>query len=173
MGIMLSIAGIAAALLSFTPSVVLQSVFVLSSLSVGILGILIGKNTKGDFVRSSYYLWTGVMLIGLSIGLVIWGTSVMALINILGFSLLLMGFIEFVFALQILNYATPIPWKVVGLKLVLSAITAIGAASILTIAGFDGYMALLVLGLLFVAVGLTFIEISRLTKGADASAGHG
>src|SRR5688572_11960498 len=109
----------------------------------------------------------GFVLIALSIALVIWATSLIALVNVLGFFLLLLGFLEFVFILQILNYQTPIPWKVIGLKLTLSATTSIGAASILTIAGFNGYMALLFLGVLFVTVGLTFIQISRLTKDTD------
>ena len=62
------------------------------------------------------------------------------------------------------------PWKIVGLKLALSATTAIGAASILTMAGFDGYMALLFMGLLFVTVGLTLIQVSRVTTDTDPSA---
>jgi uncharacterized membrane protein HdeD (DUF308 family) len=169
MGIVLLIAGITAASMSFSPSRILQYIFVLTSLSVGIFGILIGKDTKGSVMRSTYYLWTGFVLIGLSIALVIWATSLVALVNVLGFFLLLFGFIEFVFALQILNSETPIPWKVVGLKLTLSATTAIGAASMLTMAGFHGYMALLVLGLLFVTVGLTFIQISRITKDTDSA----
>jgi hypothetical protein len=168
-GIILLIAGITAASLSFSPSMILQYVFVVSSLAVGILGLLIGKNTKGEFMRSTYYSWIGFVLIGLSIAVVIWGTGAIALVNVLGFFLLLLGMIEFVFALQILNYQSPIPWKVVGLKLTLSATTAIGAASTLTLAGFDGYMALLFLGLLFVTVGLTIIQISRLTRNIDAS----
>ena len=170
MGVTLLVAGIAATSLSFSPSSIIQYVFMVSSLTVGILGLLIGKNTKGEFMRSTYYSWIGFVLIGSSIAVVIWGAGASALVNVLGFFLLLLGMIEFVFALQILNYQSPIPWKVVGLKLILSAITAIGAASILTIAGFDGYMALLVLGLLFVTIGLTIIQISRLTRNIDVSA---
>ena len=167
MGIILLIAGIAAALISFWPSAVLQYIFVIASLAVGALGILIGRNNKKEFLRSTYYTWTGSVLIALAISLLIWATSLVALINVVGFFLLLLGFIEFVFALQILNYETPIPWKIVGLKLALSAITATGAAWILTMAGLDGYMALLFLGLLFVIVGLSFIQISRLTRNSD------
>ena len=80
--------------------------------------------------------------------------------------------VEFVFVLQILNYESNIPWKIVGLKLTLSATTSIGAASILTIAGFDGYMALLFMGLLFVTVGLTLIQISRVTTRTDSSVSY-
>ncbi len=170
MGIILLTTGISAALLSFSPSPVLQYIFVFASLTVGVLGILIGRETRGSYIRSTYYSWVGFILIGLSIALLIWATSAIALINVLGFSLLLLGVIEFVFALQILNYEARIPWKVVGLKLTVSAVTAVGAASMLTIAGFDGYMALLFLGLLYVTVGLTFIAISRATKGQDFTA---
>ena len=169
MGIILLIAGIAAASMSFTPSLVLQYIFVVSSLAVGIIGILIGKNKDGSLMRSTYYSSIGFVLIGLSIVLVIWGTSAIALINVLGFFLLILGMVEFVFVLQILNYESNILWKIVGLKLTLSATTSIGAASVLTIAGFDGYMALLFMGLLFVTVGLTLIQVSRLTKDADTS----
>jgi hypothetical protein len=88
---------------------------------------------------------------------------------VLGLFLLILGMIEFVFALQILTVETIIPWKLVGLKLTLSATTAIGAAWILTMAGFNGFMALLFLGLLFVTVGLTVIQISRLASNTDSS----
>jgi hypothetical protein len=167
MGIILLIAGITAASLSFSPSMTLQYIFVLSSLAVGVLGLLIGNETKGTFMRSAYYSWIGFVLIGMSIALVIWGTSLIALVNVLGLFLLILGMIEFVFVLQILNVETSIPWKVVGFKLSLSAIIAIGAASILTMTGFNGFMALLFLGLLFVTVGLTVIQISRLTSHTD------
>jgi len=169
MGVILLIAGIAAASMSFTPSLVLQYIFVASSLAVGIIGLLLGKNKDGSLMRSTYYSWIGLILIGLSIALMIWGTSAIALINVLGFFLLILGMVEFVFVLQILNYESNIPWKIVGLKLTLSATTSIGAASILTIAGFDGYMALLFMGLLFVTVGLTLIQVSRLTIDTDTS----
>ena len=169
MGVILLIAGIAAASMSFTPSLVLQYIFVASSMAVGIIGLILGKNKDGSLMRSTYYSWIGFILIGLSIALVIWGTSAIALINVLGFFLLILGMVEFVFVLQILNYESKIPWKIVGLKLTLSATTSIGAASILTIAGFDGYMALLFMGLLFVTVGLTFIQVSRLTRDTDTS----
>jgi hypothetical protein len=164
MGIILLIAGIAAASISFFPSIILQYIFVASSLAVGILGILIGRDTKGTFIRSHYYSWIGFVLVGMSLALVIWGTTLIALINVIGLFLLILGMIEFVFALQILIYEARIPWKVVGLKLTISATAAIGAASILTVAGFNGYMALLFLGLLFVTVGLALIQIARLTN---------
>lgn len=163
MGIILLIAGVIAALISFEPSRILQYIFIATSLTVGIIGVLIGKNTKSAFVPSTYYSGIGFSLIALSITLIIWATTVSALINVLGFFLLMLAFIEFVFALQILNYETPIPWKVVGLKLTLSATTAVGATSILTIAGYDVYFALLFLGALFVLIGLTFITMSGLT----------
>lgn len=169
MGIMLLISGIVAILISFEPSRILQYIFVLTSLTVGIFGVLIGKDTKGTLLRSAYYSWVGFVLIGLSIGLVIWATSLIAFINVLGFFLLVLGMIEFVFALQILNYELPIPWNVVGLKLTLSAMTAIGGTWILTMAGFNIYIALLFFGILFVLVGLSFIQLSRLTKDTDRS----
>jgi hypothetical protein len=167
MGIILLISGIIAALISFEPSRILQYIFVVTSLTVGILGVLMGKNSKGAFIRSTYYSWIGYGLIALSIALVIWASTLTAFISVLGFFLLLFGFTEFVFALQILNSHTPIPWRVVGLKLTLSATTAIGAASILTIAGINVYFALLFLGVLFALVGLTFIQMSRITTDAD------
>ena len=169
MGVILLIAGITAASLSFSPSMILQYVFVGSSLTVGILGLLIGKQTKPVFIRPTYYAWIGFALIAMSVAVVLWGTSMIALVSVLGLFFLLVGMIEFGFALQILNHETSIPWKTVGLKLTLSAMTAIGAASILTTAGFNGYMALLFVGLLFVAVGLGIILISRLTSDPDGS----
>lgn len=169
MGIIILIAGITAALISFSPSRTLQYVFVLTSLVVGVLGVLIGTNTKKSFIRPTYYSSVGLVLIGLSVALVIWATSLIVLVNLLGFFLLLLGFIEFAFALQILNSRRPIPWNIVGVKLTLSATTAIGAATILTMAGFNGYMALLFLGLLFVTIGLTIIQISRLSKDTGSS----
>ena len=169
MGIILLIAGITAALMSFAPSRILQVVFVATSLVVGIFGLLIGKSSRSAFIKSTYYSSVGIVLIGLSVAIVIWASSLIALVSVLGFFLLLLGFIEFAFALQILNAQTPIPWNVVGLKLTLSATTAIGAATILTMAGFHGYMALLILGLLFVTIGLTIIQVGRLSKDTGSS----
>ena len=169
MGIIVLIAGISAALMSFVPSRILQYVFVVASLVVGALGVMIGKNTKRSPVRSNYYSSLGFVLIGLSVAVVIWATSLMVLMNVIGLFLLALAFIEFAMALQILIGHIPIPWNVVGIKLTLSATAAIGAATILTIAGFHGYMALLVLGLLFVTIGLTIIQVSRLRKDTGTS----
>lgn len=165
-GILLLTSGMIAALKSYEPSGMLQHIFVLTSFTVGIFAIITGKNTKGNFVQSNYYTWIGVVLIALSIALGIWATTLVAFINILGFFLLILGVVGFVFAWQILNYETPIPWKIFGVRLSLSALTATGAAWIVTTAGFDIYTALLALGILFVLTGLGFIHISRLTKGA-------
>ena len=169
MGIIVLIAGISAALMSFVPSKMLQYVFVVASLVVGVLGVVIGKNTKRSSMRSNYYSSLGFVLIGLSVAVVIWATSLIALVNVIGLFLLFLGFIEFALALQILISHTPIPWNVVGIKLTLSATAAIGAATLLTLAGFHGYMALLVMGLLFVTIGLTIIEISRLRRDTGTS----
>lgn len=164
MGIGILVSGVLAALISFEPSRILQYIFMSTAFAVGILGILIGRDPKEKFVRSLYYSWIGFILVGLSVVVVIWGTTLIALVNVLGFFLLLLGMVEFVFALQILNYQSPVPWKIVGLKLTLSATTAIGAASILTIAGFNMYTALLFIGVLFITVGLTFIRSAVLER---------
>lgn len=161
-GIILLITGMIASVISFAPSRLLQYLFIVTSAAVGVFGILIGKNKNTGSVRSTYYSWIGFILIGLAIALAIWATSLMAFVNVLGFFLVLLGMVEFVFALQILNYETPVPWSIVGLKLMLSAATAVSAALILTVAGVDIYGALLLLGLLVAAAGLTFIRISSL-----------
>ena len=159
MGIILLITGMIASVTTFAPSRLLQHLFVLTTAAVGVFGILTGKNKNAGSVRSTYYFWIGFILIGLSIALAIWATNLMAFVNVLGFFLLLLGMIEFVFAMQTLHFETPTPWSMVGLKLTLSATTAISAALMLTIAGFNIYGALLLLGLLFVVAGLTFILI--------------
>jgi hypothetical protein len=161
MGIILLISGVIAALINFDPSRILQLIFVVASLTIGVIGIVIGRKTKGPVVRSTHFWWIGVGLIGLSIGLVFWASSLTSFISVVGIFLMLLAFTEFGFALQILINQIPIPWKVVGLKLTLSATAAIGAASILKIAGLNVYFALLFLGVLFVIVGLTIIQLSR------------
>lgn len=166
-GALLLFSGMMAALNGYEPSEILKHVFELTAFTVGILAITTGKNTKGNFVQSNYYRWIGVILIGLAVVLAIWATSVVAFINILGFFLLILGIVGFVFAWQILNYETPIPWKIFGVRLSISALTATGAAWIVTMAGFRVYTALLAIGILFVLTGLGFIYISRLTKGAQ------
>jgi hypothetical protein len=164
MGIILLISGIIAALLSFEPSRVLQYVFVLTSLAVGVFGVLIARDTKDTPVRSAYYTWIGFLLLGLAIAIVLWATTLTAFMNVVGFFLLAFALIEFGFALRILNEELPIPWKVVGLKLALSAMTAIGGTWILMMAGFNVYTALLFFGVLFALVGLSFIQLSRFAK---------
>lgn len=111
MGIILLITGIIASVISFAPSRLLQYLFILTSAAVGVFGVLIGKNKKAGFIRSTYYSWIGFIMVGLSIALAIWATSLMAFVNVLGFFLLLLGMIEFVFAMQILHYEAPIPWQ--------------------------------------------------------------
>ena len=169
MGIILLISGVIAALINFDPSRMLKIIFVLASLTVGVIGIMIGRKAKSPFVRSSHFWWIGVGVIALSIALVIWGTSLTAFTGVVGLFLMVLAFIAFGFALQILNHQTPIPWKVVGLKLTLSATAAIGAASILTIAGLNVYFALLFLGVLFAIVGLTMIQLSRSANNSRSS----
>jgi hypothetical protein len=166
MGIMVLITGIIAGLINFDSSRLLQYVFVFASLAVGVVGILIGNTTKALPVRSAYYLWIGLPFIGLVLALFILATSVATLVNVLGFYLLFLALIAFVSALRILNHEISIPWKIVGLKLTLSATTAIVAASILTLAGYEVYLGLLFFGVLFTIVGLTIIQVSRLVNAA-------
>jgi hypothetical protein len=163
-GILLLVSGIIAAFTSAEPSRILQYLFILTSLAVGMLAIATSRNTKGNFVQSTYYSWIGFASISLSVSLGVWAINSVAFINVLGLFLLILGIIEFVFALQILNYETPIPWKIFGLKISISALTAIGAGWILTMAGMSLYTALLFLGVLLALAGLNFIQISRLTK---------
>jgi hypothetical protein len=168
-GILLLISGIMAALTSRQPSVILQYTFAGTSLIAGVLGVLIGRETKGGFVRSAYYSWIGFIMIGLSIALGIWATNALAFIYVLGFFLLILGVIEFVFVLQILSYETNIPWKILGLKLSLAALTATGATWIMTTAEYNVYSALLFLGVLFILAGFSNIKVGRLDKDAELS----
>jgi hypothetical protein len=163
MGIILLIAGIAAALFSFWPSGILPYIFVIGSLSVGVLGILTGRNSQSMSLQATS-AWIGFALVGLAAALMIWGTSLMVFINVIGLFLLIWGFVEFVFVLQILNHESPIPWKLVGVKLAISAITATGGAWIFAMAGFGGHMALFIFGLLFITLALSFIQIGRFTE---------
>ena len=169
LGILLLISGIIAALISSEPSGILQYTFAGTTFTAGVLGVLIGREKKGGFVRSAYYSWIGFIMIGLSISLGIWATSVIAFINVLGFFLLILGIVEFVFVLQILSYETIIPWKILGLKLSLAALTATGATWIMTTAGYNVYSALLFLGVLFILAGSSFIKVGRLSKDAELS----
>ena len=163
-GLMLLIAGITTTIISFDPSQILKYIFIGVSLAVGVLGIAVGRQSKKNFLRSKYYWWVGLILFGVAISLGIWATTLSGFINVLGFFLILLGIIEFVFAQQILVYATPTPWRLVGLKLVISAITATGAAWILTMAGISANIALLFMGVLFVLIGLAFVQVSRIAR---------
>ena len=167
-GILLIISGIIAALTSHEPSRGLQYVFGLSTLAVGFLALRTGRSRTNTFVRSTYYSWVGYVSLALSIALAIWGTTLFAFINVLGFFLLILGVIEFVFALQILSYETPMPWKLFGIRITVSALTSTGAGWILTTAGFNVYRAVLFLGLLLVLAGISFIFTSRLKNVSNA-----
>lgn len=158
MGILLTLLGIAAALLSFEPSKLFQYIFVIAAMGVGGIGILISRSKENKLMPSSYYAWIGFILVALSVVLVTWGTSLVTLAYVLGFFMIVLGIVEFIFVLQILNYHSPIPWNVVGIKLMVSATSAVGAAWILTMAGFDMYTALLFIGILFITVGMTVIR---------------
>lgn len=124
---------------------------------------LIGQQAKQNFVRSKYYIWVGFALFALAISLTIWGATLTAFISVVGFFLLTSGIIEFVFAQQILSYEEPIPWKLVGLKLVISTISATGSVWIMTMADVNANVALLFLGVFFILIGLGFFLIYRIT----------
>jgi hypothetical protein len=163
-GVVLTIAGIITAMISYQPSQVLQYIFIGVSVVVGVLGIVIGKESGKSFVRSKYYTWVGLLLFGLAISLTMWATSVFAFINIVGFFLLLAGIVEFVFVQQIVSTESPLPWSLVGLKMVISTVAATGGAWILTMSGVDVHIALLFLGVLFAIIGLIFVQIYRITR---------
>jgi hypothetical protein len=87
-----------------------------------------------------------------------------AFINIVGFFLLLAGIIEFVFVQQLFNSESPLPWSLLGLKLIISTVAATGAAWILTMSRINVHIALLFLGVLFAIIGLIFVQIYRITR---------
>lgn len=163
-GVLLLITGIITAVLSYNPSRVLQYVFIAGSLGVGVFALLIARQAKKSFVRSQYYTWIGITSIAMAMSVGIWATTLGAFIDVIGFFLLVLGIIEFVFVLQILSYETPTRWKVLALKLGIAGIAAIGAAWILTMAEIDVNPALLFSGALLVLVGLGFIQLSRMRK---------
>lgn len=164
MGIILLISGVTAALINFELSIIFQYVFVAASLAIVSLGIMIGKSVKAPPVPSKYFWWIGFAVTGLSLALIAGGANTLTVVTIFGFFLLILAFIEFGVALQILNNQTVVPWKIVGLKLTLSATAAIGGASILKTAGINVYFSLLFLGVLFILVGLVFIKMARSLK---------
>jgi hypothetical protein len=161
MGILLLISGVTAALINFEVSAKLQYVFVAASLAIVGLGIMIGKTAKTPPVPSKYFWWIGFAVTGLSLLVLATAASALTAITILGFFLFILAFVEFGVALQILNNQRQIPWKVVGLKLTLSATAAIGGASLLKTAGLNVFFGLLFLGVLFILVGLAFIQMAR------------
>ena len=168
-GILFLVSGLITAIISVEPSAMLQYIFVVTALTAGILAIMVGRETSGKFVRSTYYTWTGIILILLAIALGIWATSTMSFIYVMGFFLLILGVVEFVFTIQILTYETPVPWKLIGLKLTIAAMTAVGAAWVMTMAGGSMHTALFFLGMLFMLVGFSSIRISWMNKKNDAS----
>lgn len=161
MGILLLISGVTAALINFEVSAKLQYVFVAASLAIVGLGIMIGKTAKTPPVPSKYFWWIGFAVTGLSLLVLATAASALTAITILGFFLFILAFVEFGVALQILNNQRQIPWKVVGLKLTLTATAAIGGASLLKTAGLNVFFGLLFLGVLFILVGLAFIQMAR------------
>ena len=168
LGAIFLVSGIITALLSYDPSRILQYIFIATSLVGGVLAFRIARQKKESFVRSRYYTWVGSILIVAAISLGIWATTLLAFVNVVGFFLLILGIGEFVFAQQIFNYA-PFPWKLLGLKITIGAITATGAAWILTMSRIHVNVALLFLGVLISLIGLSFMHVSRVEKKADAS----
>jgi len=163
LGAIFLVSGIITALLSYDPSRILQYLFIATSLGGAALALRIGWQRKESFVQSRYYTWIGSILILGAISLGIWATTLLAFVNVVGFFLLILGIGEFVFAQQIFNYA-PFPWKLLGLKITIGAITATGAAWILTMSRIHVNVALLFLGLLISLVGLNFMNVSRVAK---------
>ena len=169
LGSIFVVSGIVTALLSYDPSRILQYLFIATSVGGAALALRIGWQRKESFVQSRYYIWIGSILIVAAISLGIWATTLLAFVNVVGFFLLILGILEFVFAQQIFNYETPFPWNRLALKITISAITATGAAWILTMSRIDANVALLFLGILISLVGLSFMHLSRVEKKADPS----
>ena len=163
-GVLLLIAGIIAVVMSFDPSPALQYIFIGVSMTMGVIAFSIGRQAKNNFVRSTYYRWIGFILFGLAISLSVWATTLAALIIVVGFFLLVLGIVEFVFADQIFHYLTPVSWSLLGVKLVIATVTTTGAAWILAMARIDPNISLLCLGVLFFVVGLSFIQLGRITQ---------
>jgi hypothetical protein len=161
-GLLFVTAGIFMALVSGNPSRALQYIMTAVSFLAGVCGLLIVRNRSENVMRSTYYLLVGVSLIGFSIVLALLGAQLMMFINLVGFFLLLMGIVEFVYILQILNYEKTVPWKVLLHKSLLSGASSIGSVWILTMAGIDVSVALLFLGVLLAFVGLNFLQLSRI-----------
>jgi hypothetical protein len=161
-GTLLVAGGITTAVTSFDPSRILQYLFIGLSVTISALGFRVWQQSKSRYPKSSYYMMLGFIVLALAISVSIWATAFTGFINVLGFFLILLGIIEFVFARQILVYQTPTPWGLVGLKLVISTITATGATWILTMAGLSENMALLFMGVLFTIVGLAFMKVSQM-----------
>lgn len=166
-GALLLTGGITTAVISFDPSGILQYLFILLSVIISALGFRVWQQSKSPYPKSHYYLMLGFIVLALAISLSVWATTFTGFINVLGFFLILLGIMEFVFAQQILAYQTPIPWGLVGLKLVISTITATGATWILTMAGLSPNVALLFMGVLFALVGLAFMKESQMARDSD------
>ena len=166
-GALLLIAGLITTTMSYEPSQALQYVFIVMAGAVGVLGVAIGRQVKENFVRSKYYTFMGMILVAFAVSLGIWATTVTAFISVVGFFLILLGIVEFVFAQQIFVYQEPIPWAIAGVKLLISVVSATGGAWILTMADKNMNVALLFLGVLFVIIGFAFTQLSRMTKGNE------
>jgi len=169
LGAIFLLSGIITAWLSYDPSRILQYLFIAASLGGGALAFRIGWKKKESFVQSRYYTWIGTILILGAISLGIWATTLLAFVNVVGLFLLVLGIGEFVFVQQIFSKESPFPWKILALKITLSAITATGAAWILTMSRIDVNVALFFVGVLTSLVGLNFMHVGRLTKLMDPS----
>ncbi|HEX6223276.1 MAG TPA: hypothetical protein VFZ52_02635 [Chryseolinea sp.] len=163
-GMLLLIAGVIAAAMSFDPLQILQYIFIGTYAIISVVAFAIREQAKSNFVRSKYYQWIGSIVFLLAVSLSIWGTTLVAFITVMGFFLLVLGIIEFVFAQQIFNYYTPEPWSLLGVKLLIATVTATGAAWILTMVRIDPHLSLLFLGVLVVVVGIAFMRLGVVTK---------
>ena len=163
LGSLLIMAGAITVVMSPSPSQLLQYIFIGISIAMGAVSIAIGQQTKRTLMRSYYYKSVGIILMVLAVALGIWATTLLAFVSVLGFFVLLLGILEFVFAQQILTTEKIIPWKLVGIKLVISTMAATGSVWVMTMVNFDAGVALLFLGLLFILVGLGFVYLSRIS----------
>lgn len=163
-GALIVTTGIITAGMAYAPSKTLQYIFIVSSSTVGVIALLIGRQTKKSFVRSKYFTWIGFTSVVMAISVGIWATTLGEFINVVGFFLLALGIIEFVFVMQIISFETPLPWKRLALKLVITIVTTVGAAWTLTMAGIDVNVALFFSGGFLVLVGLSFIQLSRMKR---------
>jgi len=155
-GLVIMVAGLVIGISSFVPSQWVQYVVAIAALFAGTMAI---RTSRKSGIPAAYrYSWIeGVVF-------VLYAILVFALepfLDVTMLFLIIFGLVEFTLTLQTIGASGPPNWSVVAQKLITSVVSGVGGTYIFISTSVNNGRALLVLGIVAMLIGASFIFASK------------